>query len=275
MESKLSIDFNQGSSVLPFIRFDAMKYVTSVLLLVLACFVSPLCAQDRQENDSARLKAQAKTLVEMLIAEEFTEVRQQFSEKLKLELSAEKLLEGWTNFKQHVGSFKRQIDSQAGKRNGLPEVIVKCEFSKSQGYVQIGYDAEKKIVGLWIAPLLQSDTSTESRESPAQDQPEANRFKSLANAVADMLVKENFAAIREQFNTDMRNRFSEEQLRSQWVAFKLNVGAFKNQLKSEYKREGGLDVVSVRCQFDRAVIQINVAYDTEMKINGLWFFPAQ
>jgi hypothetical protein len=278
MESNLSIDFHARSTSalrMPAIGVEIMTRVTSLFLLVMVCFVSPLRAQEKLETDSAALKANAKTVVEMLVAEDFTGLRQQFSEKLKLELSLEKLRGGWTNFTTQVGSFKRQIDSQAGRRNGLPEVIVKCEFSKAQGYVQIVYDAENKITGLWIALLPQAGISSDARAAaPNVHDDLATRFKTLATAVVKMVADENFSPVREKFNTGLRNRLSEEQMRGAWLSLKQNVGAFKSQLDSSYTRDGGFDVVFVRCQFERAVVQINVAFDAEAKIGGLWFFPA-
>jgi hypothetical protein len=248
-----------------------MTHVASLLLLVVVCLVSPLHAQEKRETDSAALKASAKTLVQMMVAEDFNGMREQFGEKLKQELSPEKLREGWANFTTQAGSFKRQIDSQTGKRNGLPEVLVKCEFSKSVGFVQITYDAERKIVGLWIgtlppgaipnAPQVQGDVET--------------RLKPLAGTVVEMVANENFSGVREKFNTEMRNLLPEEQMRATWLSLKQNVGAFKSQLESKYSRNGAFDVVSVRCQFERAVVQINVAFDAETKIGGLWFAPAQ
>jgi hypothetical protein len=90
-----------------------------------------------------------------------------------------------------------------------------------------------------------------------------------------MLVAENFSGVREKFNTEMRNGLSEEQMRNTWLLLKQNVGAFKSQVGLQYEKNAGFNVVLVKCQFERAVVQINVAYDAQTKIGGLWFLPAQ
>jgi hypothetical protein len=256
-----------------------MKRVTSFLtILLLTCFLSAPVTRATQANGAAELKARARTVIDMLVAEDFAGVQSKFNDQLKQQLPTEKVREAWKTFITNIGSFKRVIDSQVGKRYGFDEVIVKCEFGNAQGYVQIGYDSEKKIVALFMAPLPTGGSMGQPpAESipPGQAEAAETRFKAMTKNVIEMLAAENFAGIREQFNAEMRNGLSEEQLRGGWASLNQAAGSFKRQLNAQYSRSGNYDMVVVRCEFERAEVNISVAYDAEKKIGGLWYRPAQ
>lgn len=243
---------------------------TSLFLLLLLILLLPHATRAQKKNDAEALKTAAKGVVDLLVAENFAGVREKFSEQLRQNLSEEKMRAAWRDFTSRVGVFRKQVDSQVGKQNGADVAIVKCEFSRSLGYVQVIYDGERKIIGLWNAPLPPGNTGV-----PPPPPDDDIRFKAAAKEVVDMMAAENFAGVREKFNAQMQSVLSEAKLRDGWAALKSGVGNFQRQLESQHARDSGFDVVEVMTEFERSKVRVRVTYDSESKIAGLWLGPVQ
>lgn len=105
-----------------------------------------------QANSAEPSKAAAKRIMDLLVAENFSDVWIMFNSQMKGGLPEQRLREGWTSLIVNVGSFKRVVESNYTRMDGFDVLVMRCEFEK--GYVQIhlALDVEKKIAGLYLLP---------------------------------------------------------------------------------------------------------------------------
>jgi hypothetical protein len=97
--------------------------------------------------------------------------------------------------------------------------------------------------------------------------------------VVTMLVKRDFAGVAKNFDAAVAKALPAEKLGQVWDQLIGQVGPFKKQLKTRVEKitQGGqqYDAVFVTCQFEKANLDVQIAYNAADKIAGLFFMPAQ
>lgn len=96
-----------------------------------------------------------------------------------------------------------------------------------------------------------------------------------AVAVVEALVAQDFAKVRGQFSAVMKTQLAEEQLKETWSKLLSQTGPFKRQLGAAAGNQGPVELVIVRCEFEKALIDIQIASTASGEITGLSIRPAQ
>src|ERR1051326_383277 len=250
-----------------FRAFFTRTIVTLVAALTIGHF-------DGQQQSSALIEL-AVYMVQQLAAEDFCAAQKNFDSNLKRVLTTEKLQADWANLIAQFGAFKKQSQATPQKTpEGYDAVLITCEFEKSTVFIRVVFDATQKIVGMWPMPA-----ATASQPSPVNadlpDRKTAEASKATAKRVVDLIVAERFSELWTTFNSQMKSGISEQRLRDGWGSLTANTGSFKRVVESNYARIDGLDVVVMRCEFEKSYVQIRVAFDAEKKIAGLYLLPSQ
>ncbi len=95
-----------------------------------------------------------------------------------------------------------------------------------------------------------------------------------AQHVFDLLQQEKFADVAAGFNAQMAAAMSADQLRDVWAQFLQQVGPFTKALDHQVVRpQAGITAVVLGCQFEKAGVNVIVAFDAEDKIAGIRLAP--
>lgn len=104
-------------------------------------------------------------------------------------------------------------------------------------------------------------------ESPAVDH---------ARQIVQLLKEEKFDEVAKQFNAQVAAAMSAAQLRQVWSTFTQQVGGFTAFIDQRVTTPApNITAVVLGSQFEKAAINIFVAFDSEQKIAGLRFAPRQ
>jgi uncharacterized protein len=96
---------------------------------------------------------------------------------------------------------------------------------------------------------------------------------SHARRVLDLLRQEKFADVAKEFNAQMAAALPAQTLAQVWAAMRAQVGEFKSESSQQSANAGGVNVVTLGVQFERAAANMVVAFDAENRIAGLQFVP--
>jgi dienelactone hydrolase len=104
----------------------------------------------------------------------------------------------------------------------------------------------------------------------AQENPAAEHAKRVVN----LLQQQKFAEVAAEFNAQVAAALSVAQLREVWGTVIQQAGQFKSFMDERViTPASGTTAVVLGCQFDKAALNVIVAFDTEKKIAGLRFTP--
>ena len=98
-------------------------------------------------------KEDAKGVVNKLVAEDYEGIRRDFNDTMKSGLSAEKMREVWRAVIDHLGQYKSQSEPQSNSAQNWEAVVIRCQMERGQVDVEVDYDPEGKIGGLWVRPV--------------------------------------------------------------------------------------------------------------------------
>lgn len=119
-----------------------------------------------------------------------------------------------------------------------------------------------KAPGLTAPPAVES--SSGQTNTPPGD------LAVAGGRIANLLAKEDFAAVVAQFDPRLTKALSEARLRAGWQDAVKQFGPFQKQLKTRTKEQAGYHVVLVRCQFEHGALDVKVVYDAQSRVTGLW-----
>jgi hypothetical protein len=91
----------------------------------------------------------------------------------------------------------------------------------------------------------------------------------------DLLVKEDFAGAVAQYDSIMASTLPEAKLREVWRILQKQAGPFQKRLGTRVKEEPGFQIVFVPCQFERAILDIKVVFDSQRCVAGLFYGPSK
>jgi len=101
---------------------------------------------------SPKLQETARSVVEALDAGRVNEVSARFDERMGQALPPERLAAVWKQVTAQVGPLQRIGSVTVQKQGGLSVVNVACAFEKAPLLVQLSFDAQGRIAGLYFRP---------------------------------------------------------------------------------------------------------------------------
>lgn len=96
-----------------------------------------------------------------------------------------------------------------------------------------------------------------------------------SQAFVDQLVKGDFAGAVGRFDSTMKGAMPEAKLKETWQQVVTQAGVFRAQLGNHTEEKSGYKIVYVTCQFEKAVIDVQVVFNGMGQISGLFFKPGQ
>jgi dienelactone hydrolase len=154
-------------------RLTALGHLLLSLLLALP---APAAAGP-QAPDAISVRADA--IVDLLASGRFDDVVATFDEKLRGALPAPKLEATWRAIEQQAGAFERRVASRSTlNRTG----IVTCAFARARLDVQLSFNADGAVVGLFFRPAAAPPVAS---ALPSYARPDAYTEHDVVTGAAD------------------------------------------------------------------------------------------
>lgn len=94
-----------------------------------------------------------------------------------------------------------------------------------------------------------------------------------AKAFLDLLAQGEFAKATKDFDATMQKALPADKLEATWKYQIGQAGAFQKQLGTRLEKKGKYEIVHVNCQFAKHNLDVNVVFDSDHHIAGLFFLP--
>lgn len=96
-----------------------------------------------------------------------------------------------------------------------------------------------------------------------------------AKAFIDLLAKKDFAAAENYFSDEVKAKLSAAKLEEVWNSLPSQVGSFKRQTDVKTEKIKDAEIVVITVGFERANLDVQMAFDKNGNIAGLNFKPSQ
>lgn len=97
----------------------------------------------------------------------------------------------------------------------------------------------------------------------------------LARSFIDSLVAERFTEIEMSFTKELSKAVPGETLKAIWESIISTLGKFNEILDIKITEYKEYRIASVRCDFERGTLEIQITFDKELRIAGLYFLQPQ
>ena len=210
----------------------------------------------------------AEGFVDMLNQGNFAAAVQPFDATMIKAMPESKLKDTWQQLVGQVGAFKSRLGTHTDTSQGYRIVFVTCEFANSIIDVQVVYNAQDQISGLFFKPG-QRPAGTDAPQSSS------SLLTLTAEDLVDQMALGNYAAATSNFSADMKAAATEASLKDVWEKLLAQSGAFRQHIASTNSVVQGYQTVFVTCQFEKVELDAQVTFDSQGKIAGLHFAPHQ
>lgn len=117
--------------------------------------------------------------------------------------------------------------------------------------------------------------ATDTVSEPVQETPAASPEQvAIANDLVAALARGDMAAATANFDATMTDALPAAQLAEVWNALPAQAGPFRNVTGTRTEKVQGFDVVFVTCQFGRGLVDVQVTFNADNQVSGLFFRPA-
>jgi hypothetical protein len=124
-------------------------------------------------------------------------------------------------------------------------------------------------------PLPAMPTAIAAEAPGTQASPAGDPYSGLARQVVDDLSKGNYDGIVARFDAALKARMPAAQLQSMWDALISKSGAFQSQEPAIRQQLQGQEVAIVPCKFEKAPLDIMIAFNANKEITDLSAMPPQ
>ena len=111
--------------------------------------------------------------------------------------------------------------------------------------------------------------------SNQKEKAEANEIVTLAKQAVELLKNEDFSGLFISFDSTMKNALPQDKLQDTWKSLIGQVGAFKKQVDIRTEKVRDYDVATVSCEFEKAMLDIRIAFNKDRQVSGLFFLPSK
>jgi len=98
---------------------------------------------------------------------------------------------------------------------------------------------------------------------------------SVATELVELLVRGEYAAVTEDFDTEMAARLTPEKLAEAWHLTTQQFGPFVKPLDARTERYWKYTAVIVTCEFTKSKLDIKVTFSRSGKISGFWILKTE
>jgi dienelactone hydrolase len=104
---------------------------------------------------------------------------------------------------------------------------------------------------------------------------DSSNLFAVANEFIELLIKEDYSHAVKNFDGAMNTALPVEKLQDIWKSLNALVGSAKKQVSERIEKSGQFQVVIVSYQFEKAVLDIKIVFNSTRQIAGLFFAPGQ
>ena len=199
--------------------------------------------------------ALAQNIVDQLSSGNFAAAEARFDPTMAKNIPEAKLKDTWQGVISQAGAFKQQSATRTGTQSGYRIVWVTCQFEKASLDIQVAFNDQSQVSGLYIAPTAPSATSTSS-------------MAPLAAEFINQMAAGDFAGAESRFTDTMKTAAPEASLKNTWNQMIAQFGAFKQQLGSRDVTQSGFISIYVTCQFANTIMDLEVTFNAQSQIAG-------
>ena len=129
-------------------------------LVVTACYLLLgmtvlTSAQISANKSQADLTLVSKTLVDLLVQEEYGKVTPYYDATMAKALPPEKLKAAWEGLINNAGAFKAIKGTRSSQYGDFDIIFVTCDFTNGPLDIKFVFNRESKISGMWFVPTQQ------------------------------------------------------------------------------------------------------------------------
>ena len=95
----------------------------------------------------------------------------------------------------------------------------------------------------------------------------------MAIAFIKKLERQQFDSCYSMFDTSMANKFNAAMLEKMWGSIPRYMGEYKGYTTVESMKKDSIDVVAVRCTFEKTKMDLQFSFAENKKIIGMFFVP--
>jgi hypothetical protein len=95
----------------------------------------------------------------------------------------------------------------------------------------------------------------------------------IAREALTELTSGNLSKFFARFDETMKTALPEAKLQETYKAIMAQAGAFKSQGAIRQDKSGAYDIVLITCQFEKAVLDVRLVFNTQRQLSGLFFAP--
>lgn len=103
----------------------------------------------------------------------------------------------------------------------------------------------------------------------------AGDITAVAREIVESLVREDFATVTTDFDSEMSARLTPEKLREAWETTTDQFGPFVKELDTRTERYWKYTAVIATCEFAKSKLDIKVTFSRSGKISGLWILKTE
>jgi len=122
-----------------------------------------------------------------------------------------------------------------------------------------------------LAFCLTPETAGANFIQPSED---CESAKKIAGELIDRLVAGDFEGVRTNFNENLKQNLSADQIKNVWTGVISEIGGYESREKSLYQEYPNYYSVFTLLQMNKGRVRIEVHFSEDEKIVGLWVKPA-
>lgn len=130
----------------------------------------------------------------------------------------------------------------------------------------------KQFVCLSFVLVLSPGPAVHSTYPPETS--ESQDIAALAKEFVEALAKADFSSAGRNFDRTMKTHAPASKLEEIWKSLLASHGAFQRQRAIRTEKEPPYDVAFVTCEFEKAVIDLKIVFDSKRQIAGFFLHPS-
>lgn len=131
------------------------------------------------------------------------------------------------------------------------------------------------LVGLFLAAAGEPTPVAAQAAAPAQGAPAAQDYEALGKELTQNLAARQFDKVVARFDERVAAALPLAKLSATWDALLSQVGAFRGITGTRAEEHQGYHVVFVTCEFEKANLDAQFAFDSSGRVAGLHFVPSR
>ena len=101
----------------------------------------------------------------------------------------------------------------------------------------------------------------------------AQSLEDLSISFIKKLERQQFDSCYSMFDTSMANKFNATMLEKMWESIPRYMGEYKGYSTVESTKKDSIDIVAVRCSFEKTKMDLQFSFNDHKKIIGMFFVP--